>query len=77
LTVTRVDEFGRAYSVTNNFTDAGFVILEYLLYDPSHPGEGIFYEWPDPANRHLGLTGFGGMDVWRPISLPYYSEPTS
>ena len=74
LTVTRVDEFGRAYSVTNNFTAAGFVILEYLLYDPAHPGEGIFYDWPDPANRHLGLTGFGGMEIWRPITLPHYSD---
>ena len=73
LTVTRVDEDGRAYSVTNNYTAQGFVVLEYMLYDPAHPGEGIFYDWPDPANRGLGLTGFGGMDVWRPISLPYYA----
>ena len=45
LTVTRVDELRRAYSVTNNYTGdtEGFVILEYLLYDPEKPGEGIFY----------------------------------
>ena len=40
------------------------------------PGEGIFYDWTDPANHQLGLTGFGGMEVWRPISLPYYSDGT-
>jgi hypothetical protein len=74
LAVTRVDSDGRAYSVTNNFTEAGFVVLEYLLYDPAVPGIGIFYAWPDPANRALGLTGFGGMIVWHPISLPYYAD---
>jgi hypothetical protein len=74
LAVTRVDTDGRAYSVTNNFTEAGFVVLEYLLYDPAIPGTGIFYAWPDPANRALGLTGFGGMDVWHPVSLPFYAD---
>jgi hypothetical protein len=74
LTVTRVDADGRAYSVTNNYTEDGFVVLEYLLYDPAQPGEGIFYAWPDLANRALGLTGFGGMDVWRPVDLPYYAD---
>jgi hypothetical protein len=74
LAVTRVDEYGRAYSVTNNYTDSGFMILEYLLYDPATPGDGIFYAWADPANLALGLTGFGGMDIWRPINLPYYAD---
>ena len=74
LVVTRVDANGRAYSVTNNYTEAGFVVLEYLLYDPANPGIGIFYDWPNPANRGLGLTGFGGMDIWHPISLPLYAD---
>lgn len=74
LAVTRVDSEGRAYSVTNNFTEAGFVVLETMLYDPAIPGDGIFYAWPDPANRALGLTGFGGMDIWHPVSLPYYAD---
>lgn len=74
LAVTRVDQHGRAFSVTNNYTEKGFVIQEYLLYDPANPGEGIFYAWTDPANKKLGLTGFGGMDVWRPIQLPYYAD---
>jgi len=74
LTVTRVDEQDRAYSVTNNYTADGFIILEYLLYDPAIPGEGIFYAWTDPANLELGITGLGGMDVWRPLQLPYYPD---
>ena len=76
LTVSRVDDQGRAFSVTNNYTIEGFVILEYLLYDPTLPGEGIFYEWPDPANYKLGLTGLGGIDIWRPLNLPYYADGT-
>lgn len=76
LVVTRADADGRAFSVTNNYTDQGFLVQEYLLYDSGQPGEGIFYDWPDPANRDLGLTGFGGMDVWRPIRLPYYADGT-
>lgn len=74
LAVTRVDADGRAFSVTNNYTEAGFVVLEYLLYDPTQPGTGIFYAWPDLVNRALGLTGFGGMDIWRPVKLPYYAD---
>jgi hypothetical protein len=74
LAVTRVDADGRVYSVTNNFTEAGFVVLEYLLYDPAIPGTGIFYAWPDFANRELGLTGLGGMDIWHPLSLPLYAD---
>ena len=74
LAVTRVDADGRAFSVTNNYTEAGFVVLEYMLYDPTQPGTGIFYAWPDLANRALGLTGFGGLDIWRPVKLPYYAD---
>jgi hypothetical protein len=74
LVVTLVDADGRAYSVTNNYTEAGFAVLEYLLYDPATPGTGIFYAWPDLTNRDLGLTGFGGMDVWRPVNLPYFAD---
>lgn len=74
LVVTRVDDAGRAYSVTNNFTADGFLIQEYLLYDPADDSAGIFNNWTDTANRSLGLTGFGGMDVWRPLHLPYYAD---
>ncbi len=74
LVVTHVDTEGRAYSVTNNYTDEGFVIQELMLYDPAEPGQGIFYDWTNLQNRRLGLTGFGGFDLWRPLHLPYAAD---
>lgn len=68
LTVTRVDEQGRAYTVTNLNTQPNYyyVIQEVMLYDPNQPGVGQFYEWTDETtNNWIGLTGFGGFDVWR------------
>ncbi|MEW5830394.1 MAG: serine hydrolase, partial [Chloroflexota bacterium] len=68
LTVTRVDEAGRAYTVTNLNTqpDEGYyVIEETMLYDPAQPGVGQFYEWTDRKNMWIGMTGFGGFDLWR------------
>lgn len=70
LTVTRVDEQGRAYTVTNlntqPFPDYYYIIKEVMLYDPNQPGTGQFYEWTDQAaNAWIGLTGYGGFDVWR------------
>lgn len=70
LTVTRVDEQGRAYTVTNlntqPFPNYYYVIKEVMLYDPNRPGVGQFYEWTDEkTNNWIGLTGFGGFDVWR------------
>jgi len=67
LTVTRVDEAGRAYTVTNVNTDDGYFIDEFMLYDPNAPGEGLFYRWNDRDYDHLGLTGSGGFDLWRPL----------
>jgi hypothetical protein len=65
LVVTRVDEFGRAYSVTNHATPEGFVIDEVMLYDPSDPGLGKFSEWANRQNNKIGTTGFGGFELWR------------
>jgi hypothetical protein len=65
LVVTRVDENGRAYSVTNHATPEGFVIDEVMLYDPANPGIGKFSEWTDRQNNKLGTTGFGGFELWR------------
>lgn len=65
LVVNRVDEAGRAYSVTNYDTEEGFVIDEVLLYDPNNPGEGIFYEWTARSKAELGSTGFEGYQLWR------------
>jgi len=66
LVVTRVDEAGRAYTVTNHNTEEeGFIITEELLYDPNNPGEGLFYEWTARSKAELGSTGFEGFQLWR------------
>lgn len=66
LAVTRVDEAGRAYSVTNHATEEdGFIIAEKLLYDPNNPGEGLFYQWTEREKAPLGSTGFEGFQLWR------------
>lgn len=68
ITVTRVDEEGRAFTVTNLDTEEGFVIRELMLYDPNDPGVGQFYDWMNrEINGMLGMTGDGGFDLWRPI----------
>lgn len=67
LVVSRVDDAGRAYAVTNLNTADGVVVQEVMLYDPAHPGVGQFYEWTDWENRTLGRTGYGGFWLWRPL----------
>jgi hypothetical protein len=67
VVVTRVDETGRAFSVTNVNTTEGFIIDEVMLYDPHRPGVGKFHEWTDPNYIHLGLTGRGGFRLWRRV----------
>jgi len=62
IVVTRVDENGAAYSVTNINYGEGFVITEALLYDPKHPGEGLFYDLSnDHLRKELGMTGTAGF----------------
>jgi len=69
LTVSRVDEVGRAYTVSNLATGDGFVIRELMLYDPNDPGVGQFYDWMNrEINVWLGMTGDGGFDLWRPMA---------
>jgi beta-lactamase class A len=75
LVVDRVDEAGRAYSVTNVNSDKGFVIQEVMLYDPRNPGVGQFYTWTDLTKWKMGLTGFGGFDLWRVTSPPPQATP--
>ncbi len=65
LVVTRVDAAGRAYTVTNHKTEVGFIVTEELLYDPSEPGEGLFYLWTEREKALLGSTGFNGFQLWR------------
>jgi hypothetical protein len=69
LTVTRVDEAGRAYTITNLHTDSyNFAIREVVLYDPTLTGVGQFYDWANKKNYRLGVTGLGGFEVWRRIA---------
>ena len=69
LVVTRVDDEGRTFTVTNHNTEKGYLIEELMLYDPARPQKGLFYEWTDKQNFRLGLTGYGGFDLWRPRSV--------
>jgi len=70
LTVTRVDETGRAFTTTNiRRENDEYYIEELLLYDPNKPDQGLFYYWTDLANINLGITGFGGFSLWRAITL--------
>ncbi|MCU0485131.1 MAG: class A beta-lactamase-related serine hydrolase [Anaerolineales bacterium] len=73
LTVSRVDEQGRAYSVTNVDSGSGYSIGERMLYDPNNPGEGQFYAWTDRKYAMIGMTGFGGFLLIRfaaPVHTP-------
>ncbi len=66
LVVTRVDENGAAYSVTNINHGEGFVIQEEMLYDPTQPGVGLFYDLTnDTLRKELGMTGNGGFMLVR------------
>ncbi len=68
LVVTRVDSNMNTYSVTNFGTPQGFVIAETMLYNPTDPKAGIFHTWTQERDAILGSTGFGGFELWRPIS---------
>jgi len=67
LVVSRVDDAGRAYAVTNINTAEGVIIDEVMLYDPANPGAGQFYEWTDWEKRMIGRTGYGGFWLWRAL----------
>jgi hypothetical protein len=73
LVVTRLDEHGRAFTVTNFATPQGYVIQETMLYDPANPGVGKLYDWTNRKYSMLGLTGFGGFLLIRftaPVADP-------
>ncbi len=65
LVVSRLDELGRPYAVTNFLTPNGYEIDERMLFDPAQPGSGLFGMWTDRRNYKTGLTGFGGFELWR------------
>ncbi len=66
LVVTRVDEAGRAYTVTNIDFRMGYRIEEVMLYDPAQPGVGMFTNWTSSPHPQVGRTGYGGFWLWRP-----------
>ncbi len=60
--MTRVDDRGRAYSVTNINKGDGFVIQEELLYNPRRAGVGLFADLTnDKLRKELGMTGTAGF----------------
>ena len=65
LVISRVNEDGRAFAVTNINTAEGVVVKEVMLYDPAQPGVGQFYDWTNWENRMIGRTGYGGFWLWR------------
>ncbi len=65
LVITRVDNQGRTYSVTNFNTEQGFIITEALLYDPANRNAGLFSQWTEKQFAKLGSTGYAGYEVWR------------
>lgn len=75
--VDRVDSAGRAYTVTNLHGADGYTIKEVMLYDPANPGVGQIYDWTNFKYLKYGVTGFGGIDIWRrsvPIQDPTPAE---
>ena len=64
--VNRIDEDGRAYTVTNLFVTTGTIIDETMLYDPKQPGVGQLADWGNRSLRNkIGNTGRGGFNLWR------------
>ncbi len=68
LLVTRVDEKGNPYTVTNVNWGEGFIISEMKLCDFENPEEGFFYQMTDVKRRKLGLTGTQGFLLIRKIN---------
>lgn len=69
LTVSRVDDEGRVYAITAETHNGSYLISELVLYDPDEPGVGYFYDITNPEySKTLGMTGFGGFQLWRPTS---------
>ena len=68
LVVTRVDEKGNPYTVTNVDWGEGFVISEMKLYDTENPEEGLFYELTKIERRRIGMMGTAGFLLVRKSS---------
>ncbi len=74
MVVTYVDRAGRAYGLSNLNTPRGYIVREVMLYDPARPGVGQLARWNDARWAWLGLTGFGGVEVWRPVRWAPYAD---
>ncbi|HSM24012.1 MAG TPA: hypothetical protein VK856_04035 [Anaerolineaceae bacterium] len=61
LVVTRVDEMGNPYTVTNVDWGEGFIIAEMKLYDTDNPEDGLFYELTKIERRRIGMMGTAGF----------------
>ncbi|MBN2045184.1 MAG: serine hydrolase [Anaerolineales bacterium] len=69
MTVSRVDREGRVYAITAETSNGSYLISELMLYDPQNPGFGYFYDITNKEySQTLGTTGFGGFQLWRPIT---------
>jgi len=67
LVVTKVDEDGNPYTVTNVDWGDGFIISEFKLYDTENPEEGLFYEMTKIERRRIGMMGTMGFLLVRKI----------
>jgi len=67
LVVTRVDEIGNPYTVTNVDWGEGFIIAEMKLYDTDNPEVGLFYELTKIERRRIGMMGTAGFLLVRKI----------
>lgn len=66
LTITRIDNNGRVYAITNIRTDEGFIVEEMLMFDPDNTENGMFYKYGQPDQIH-GRTGQRSFYVYRPL----------
>jgi hypothetical protein len=67
LVVTKVDEKGNPYTVTNVNWMEGFIISEMKLYDTENLEEGLFYDLTKIERRKIGLMGTEGFLLVRKI----------
>jgi hypothetical protein len=67
LVVTRVDDEGNPYTVTNVDWGDGFIISEMKLYDVDDPQDGLFYELTKIERRRIGMMGTEGFLLVRKI----------
>jgi len=65
LVITRVDEQGRAYSVTTTLAQAGTLIEEVLVVDPAFTGDGCAVNSESSQTPLFDCSANGQIDVYR------------